>query len=81
VHHSDATESSGRGFIDGNACPWYPRPGWQQLHCGIFGQFQAGVCSVFGLSYQLTTTIPKHGGDHCRIDLQPIKLRRSRDAA
>jgi len=78
-HHSAADEVAGTGFIDGNACPWYMRPGWQQVHCGIFGQFQAGVCSAFGLKYRLTTTIPKHGGDRCRVDLEPIRLRRSRD--
>jgi hypothetical protein len=74
-HESGADERAGHGFIDGNACPWYPRPGWAPVHCGIFGQFQAGVCSEFGLSYQLTTTIPKHGGDHCRVDMKPIPLR------
>lgn len=79
-HESGADEGRREGFIDGDACPWYPRPGWQPLHCGIFGQFQAGVCSEFGLRYQLTTTIPKHGGDHCRIDMKPIGVRRSREA-
>lgn len=78
-HESGADERARHGFIDGNACPWYPRPGWGQVHCGIFGQFQAGVCSEFGLGYQLTTTIPKHGGDHCRVDMKPIGLRGSRD--
>jgi hypothetical protein len=77
-HRSAADEATGLGFIDGSACPWWMRPGWQPLHCGIFGQFQAGVCSVFELRYKLTTTIPKHGGDHCRVDLEPIALRRSR---
>ncbi|MEZ4429306.1 MAG: hypothetical protein R3A51_16655 [Nannocystaceae bacterium] len=72
-HESGADEARGRGFIDGSACPWYSRPGWGPHHCGIFGQFQAGVCSVFELRYSLTTTIPKHGGDHCRVDLTPLR--------
>lgn len=80
-HTSEADEVERTGFIDGNACPWWSRPGWQPVHCGIFGQFQAGVCSVFDLRYQLTTTIPKHGGDHCRVDLKPVSIRRSRDGA
>ena len=68
-------------FIDGDACPWHPRPGWQAGHCGIFGSFQGGVCAVFGLRYRLMETIPKHGGDHCRVELsaRPIPLRRSAD--
>ena len=39
------------------------------------------MCSVFELRYSLTTTIPKHGGDHCRVELsaRPIPLRRSAD--
>jgi hypothetical protein len=45
------------------------------MHCGIFGQFQSGISSVFGLRYQLTQTIPKHGGSTCRIDLRPIKKK------
>ena len=55
--------------------------GWQQVHCGIFGQFQSGISSVFGLRYQLTSTIPKHGGHTCRIDLRPITLRHKNRAA
>lgn len=62
------------GYIEGTACPWYTRPGWGRMHCGIFGQFQSGIASVFGLRYQLTKTIPKHGGHSCRIDLTPIRL-------
>lgn len=73
VHTSGADEPARAGFIDGDACPWHARPGWQPLHCGIFGQFQAGVSSVYGLKYRLTTTIPRHGGDHCRIDLEPLR--------
>lgn len=73
VHLAAADEAARTGFIDGNACPWWSRPGWQPLHCGIFGQFQAGVCSVYGLKYRLTTTIPRHGGDHCRVDLTPLR--------
>lgn len=69
------------GYIDGSACPWHPRPGWKNVHCGIFGQFQNGVASVFGMDYILTTTIPRHGGDHCRIDLVPIGEPRPKSAA
>ncbi len=66
------------GFLEGTACPWYPRPGWNGAHCGIFGQFQSGIASTFGLRYHLTKTIPRHGGHTCRIDVKPIQLRRSR---
>ena len=45
------------------------------MHCGIFGQFQSGISSVFGLRYQLTSTIPKHGGHTCRIDLRPLRKK------
>ena len=75
--HESATEGQG-GYIAGSSCPWHPRPGWQRMHCGIFGQFQSGIASVFGLSYHLTKTIPKHGGDVCRIDLKPIPIRLAR---
>ena len=75
-HEVGADEARGEGFIDGDACPWYPRPGWAPIHCGIFGQFQAGVCEELGLSYKLTTTIPKHGGDRCRVDLRPLRHKR-----
>lgn len=78
-HHAGADEATGVGFIDGNACPWYPRPGWQAGHCGIFGSFQGGVSSVFGLRYRLMETIPKHGGDHCRVELTTVQIRRSAD--
>jgi len=38
------SESDGvKGALEGNACPWYSRPGWNGAHCGIFGQFQSGV--------------------------------------
>jgi hypothetical protein len=68
------SESDGeRGFLEGTACPWFEAPGWSMMHCGIFGQFQAGIGSVFGLRYQLTKTIPKHGGRTCRIDLVPLR--------
>jgi hypothetical protein len=73
-HWSDSDGSS--GSLEGTACPWYTRPGWERVHCGIFGQFQAGVSSVFGLRYQLTKTIPKHGGHTCKIDLKPIQIGR-----
>jgi hypothetical protein len=64
------------GWIEGTACPWYDRPGWNAAHCGIFGQFQAGISSVFGLKYRLSQTIPKHGGTTCRIDLVPLPTKR-----
>jgi hypothetical protein len=63
------------GMLEGTACPWFTAPGWSMMHCGIFGQFQSGIASVFGLRYQLTQTIPKHGGSTCRIDLRPIKKK------
>lgn len=69
------------GWLEGTACPWYTRPGWSGAHCGIFGQFQSGIASVFGLRYHLSKTIPKHGGHTCRIDVKPIQLGRSRAAA
>ena len=62
------------GWLEGTACPWYTRPGWNGAHCGIFGQFQSGIASVFGLRYHLSKTIPKHGGHTCRIDVKPIQL-------
>jgi len=69
--HDDGTS----GWLEGTACPWYERPGWNGAHCGIFGQFQSGIASVFGLRYHLTKTIPRHGGHTCRIDVKPIQLR------
>ncbi|HEY8376293.1 MAG TPA: hypothetical protein VIK91_07380 [Nannocystis sp.] len=78
-HWGGTDLSAGTGWLEGTACPWYPRPGWNGGHCGIFGQFQAGVCSVFGLRYHLSRTIPKHGGSTCRVDLKPIPLRRAKD--
>lgn len=72
-HEADATANT--GMIEGTACPWFTSPGWSMMHCGIFGQFQAGISSVFGLRYQLTKTIPKHGGTTCRIDLRPLKRK------
>ena len=69
-HEADAAERT--GMIEGTACPWFTAPGWSMMHCGIFGQFQSGISSVFGLRYQLTKTIPKHGGTTCRIDLRPL---------
>lgn len=74
--HWGASDAEARtGFIEGTACPWYDRPGWNGAHCGIFGQFQAGVSSEFGLRYVLKNTIPKHGGTTCRIELKPIDPR------
>jgi hypothetical protein len=75
--HWGATDGAAQtGWLEGTACPWYTRPGWNGAHCGIFGQFQSGISSVFGLRYHLSRTIPKHGGSTCRIDLKPIPLRR-----
>ncbi len=78
-HWGASDAASNTGHLEGTACPWFMRPGWNQAHCGIFGQFQAGISSVFGLRYQLSKTIPKHGGETCRIDLKPIGLRRGKD--
>jgi hypothetical protein len=72
--HSDGTS----GWLEGTACPWWSRPGWNGAHCGIFGQFQSGISSAFGLRYHLSKTIPKHGGHTCRIDVKPIPLRISK---
>jgi len=74
--HRSATDPAAQtGYLEGNACPWYDRPGWNGGHCGIFGQFQSGIASVFGLRYRLSKTIPKHGGNTCRIDLIPLGHR------
>jgi hypothetical protein len=74
--HSSHTEPGAHtGWLEGTACPWYQRPGWHAGHCGIFGQFQSGISSAFGLRYHLSQTIPKHGGSTCRIDLKPIQIR------
>jgi hypothetical protein len=71
--HWGETDAAARtGFLEGTACPWFMRPGWNGAHCGIFGQFQSGIASVFDLRYLLSKTIPKHGGHTCRIDLKPI---------
>ena len=78
-HWGASDAAANTGYLEGTACPWFMRPGWNQAHCGIFGQFQAGISSVFGLRYQLSRTIPKHGGETCRIDLKPIGLRRGKD--
>lgn len=80
-HWSESDGTS--GWLEGTACPWYSRPGWNGAHCGIFGQFspvgdhearQSGIASAFGLRYHLSKTIPKHGGKTCRIDVKPISL-------
>jgi hypothetical protein len=71
-HWGGTDASAGTGFLEGTACPWFDRPGWNGAHCGIFGQFQAGVSSEFGLRYILGRTIPKNGGTTCRIDLKPL---------
>jgi hypothetical protein len=77
VNPEHRSESDGeRGWLEGTACPWWTRPGWNGAHCGIFGQFQSGIASAFGLRYHLTKTIPRHGGHTCRIDVKPIELRR-----
>lgn len=74
-HWSESDARARTGMIEGTACPWFTAPGWTMMHCGIFGQFQSGIASVFGLRYQLTSTIPKHGGHTCRIDLRPLKKK------
>ncbi|MCA9538711.1 MAG: hypothetical protein KC620_07465 [Myxococcales bacterium] len=80
--HTATSDAAARtGSIEGNACPWYARPGWGGQHCGIFGQFQRGVSAVFGLRYQLVETIPRHGGSTCKIDLTPIDEPRRRAKA
>ncbi|MBI4952138.1 MAG: hypothetical protein HY908_08895 [Myxococcales bacterium] len=83
--HWGGTDAAARtGYLEGTACPWYTEPGWEAGHCGIFGRFQAGVCAEFGLGYALTSTIPKHGGATCRVDLKPLpaeRLRRPKAAA
>jgi hypothetical protein len=71
VSREDVDAAAHTGMLEGTACPWFTAPGWSMMHCGIFGQFQSGISSVFGLRYQLTQTIPKHGGSTCRIDLKP----------
>jgi hypothetical protein len=77
-HWSESDGTS--GYLEGTACPWFTRPGWNGAHCGIFGQFQSGIASVFGLRYHLSKTIPKHGGHTCRIDVKPIPLRVHKEA-
>lgn len=83
-HWGKGDTEANTGYLEGTACPWWSAPGWGGMHCGIFGQFQSGISSVFGLRYHLSKTIPKHGGHTCRIDLRPITpvpLRASRDGA
>lgn len=75
-HWSGNDRATNEGYLEGDACLWWSRPGWTRGHCGIFGQFQAGVCSVFGLKYLLDKTIPKHGGETCRVTLTPLKRSR-----
>ena len=75
-HWGKDDEAARTGWLEGTACPWYTAPGWNGAHCGIFGQFQSGISSAYGLRYHLTTTIPKHGGHTCRIDVKPIPLGR-----
>jgi hypothetical protein len=80
--HWGKSDSARRtGYLEGTACPWFTAPGWNGAHCGIFGQFQAGISAVYGLRYHLTTTIPKHGGTTCRIDVKPITLRAKHEGA
>jgi len=80
--HTSATDAAARtGWLEGNACPWFDRPGWNGGHCGIFGQFQNGVCHEFGLRYRLGQTIPKHGGSTCRVELTPIQISTGRSSA
>ena len=77
-HQVELDPEAGTGAIVGNACPWYERPGWGGMHCGIFGRFQDGCCNAFGLDYRLKRTIPRHGGSECRVEMKPLSLRRSR---
>lgn len=77
-HWGDTDAASNTGWLEGTACPWYDGPGWNGAHCGIFGQFQSGIASAFGLKYHLTSTIPKNGGHACRIDVRPIPLQLSK---
>lgn len=72
THWGESNAAANTGYLEGTACPWFERPGWNGAHCGIFGQFQSGVSSEFGLRYILGRTIPKHGGHTCRIDLKPL---------
>jgi hypothetical protein len=71
-HWGETDAASGTGYLEGTACPWWDRPGWHAGHCGIFGQFQNGVCAELGLKYRLERTIPKHGGSTCKITVEPI---------
>lgn len=78
-HSSGVGDDKNPGFIEGNACLWVARPGWKPMHCGVLGRFQAGMSGVFGCTYSLTQTIPKHGGDTCRITMAPVSLRMGKD--
>jgi hypothetical protein len=75
-HETGFDLEAGTGYIVGSACPWYQRPGWGGMHCGIFGRFQDGCCNAFGLDYRLKRTIPRHGGAECRVEMKPLSLRR-----
>lgn len=75
-HWGEADAAANTGWLEGTACPWYDAPGWNGAHCGIFGQFQSGIASAFGLRYHLTSTVPKNGGHVCRIDVRPITLKK-----
>jgi hypothetical protein len=77
-HTLSADEVTRTGLLAGDACPWYDRPGWAQVHCGIFGQFQRGICEGFGLRYHLTKTIPRHGGGECHIEVRPLQIQEPR---
>lgn len=68
-HWAVTDPEAGSGWLEGTACPWYDRPGCNGGHCGIFGQFQAGLSARWGLKHRLTKTIPKHRGHTCKIDL------------
>ncbi len=78
-HATDGAKMT--GYLEGTACPWWTAPGWGGMHCGIFGQYQSGIASVFGMKYHLTQTIPKHGGHTCRVDLRPLVQLRTPDRA
>lgn len=74
-HTSGVGDDEKPGFIEGSACLWYQRPGCKAVHCGVLGRIQAGISEVFGQTYSLTQTVPKHRGDTCRISMSPVPLR------
>ena len=45
---------------------------------GLVAKGVRALCSEFGLRYNLSQTIPKHGGSTCRVDLRPLPAARLR---